>query len=262
MSFDEFRVQAAAGQAISVPTSWTQGRTVFGGLSAGLLAEALGQGTDEDRRLRYLEIGFLRPLAPDTPFRIELEAVSAGRTVAVRSARIVQEEQVRVTALANFVRPLEGTVEIETFKAPDFPSWDDPRAVRIHGPGTPAFTRHIDFRGVTAGRPFSGQGLPELGGWMRFDSPPQAISPAHLVCLIDSWPPVPISYYDRPVPMSSINWQIHFGEPLDGVRGDAFLGYLAHCNFFRDGYGSSSAEVWAADGCLLAKSFQTFVVFG
>ena len=50
-------------------------------------------------------------------------------------------------------------------------------------------------------------------------------------------------------------------EPLDGIRGDEFLGYLARVNFFRDGYGSSTADIWAQDGRLLAKSYQTFVIY-
>lgn len=64
------------------------------------------------------------------------------------------------------------------------------------------------------------------------------------------------------VPLSTINWGIHFAAPLDGVRGDDFLAYLARVNIFRDGYGSSAADISAPDGRLLAKSYQTFVIYG
>ena len=97
---------------------------------------------------------------------------------------------------------------------------------------------------------------------MRFEEAPASISKSHLVCLIDAWPPVAVSYFDRVVPVSTINWVIHFAEPLDGVDGEDFLGYLARLNFFKDGYGSSTADIWAPDGRLLAKSYQTFVIYG
>ena len=134
--------------------------------------------------------------------------------------------------------------------------------MRIRGPGVPAFTQYLDFRVTTKGLPFQGSKVPELGGWMRFDAAPDTITKSHLVCLIDAWPPAPVSYYDQVVPLSTINWGIHFAEPLDGIGGDDFLGYLARVNFFKDGYGSSAADIWAPDGRLLAKSYQTFVMYG
>lgn len=262
MLFDEIRAIAAEHHEVVVPTSWAQGRTVYGGLSAGLLCDALSQGVDPARRLRYLKVGFLRPLETEEPLRIEMEEVSAGRTVVVRSAQITQDGAVRVTAQANFVTRMESSIEIDTFRPPTLPPWNAEAAMRMRGPGLPAFTQHIDFHATTRGLPFRGREVPELGGWMRFETAPGAIKKAHLVCLIDAWPPAAVPYYDRVVPMSSINWGIHFAEPLDGVLGGDFLGYLARVNFFKDGYGSSSADIWAPDGRLLAKSYQTFVIYG
>ena len=262
MLFDEIRTVAAARHEVVVPASWAQGRTVYGGLSAGLLCDAVSQGVDPDRRLRYLKVGFLRPLETESPFRIEMEEVSAGRTVLVRSARIVQDGAARVTAQASFVTRLDSQIEIETFRPPTLKPWNAEGAMRMRGPGFPAFTQFIDFHATTKGLPFQGREIPELGGWMRFETAPDTITSSHLVCLIDAWPPAAVPYYDRMVPLSTVNWGIHFDEPLDGLRGDDFLGYLARVNFFRDGYGSSTADIWAPGGRLLAKSYQTFVIYG
>lgn len=262
MLFDEIRALAAENDELIVPRSWAQGRTVYGGLSAGLLCDAVSQGVDPARRLRYLKVGFLRPLEAEKPFRIEVEEVSAGRTVVVRSAQIIQDGAVKVATQANFVTRLESRIQIHTFRPPRLKPWNAEGVMRMRGPGLPAFTRYIDFHATTNGLPFRGNEVPELGGWMRFETAPDVITKSHLVCLIDAWPPAPVPYYDRVVPMSSINWGIHFAEPLDGVRGDDFLGYLARVNFFSDGYGSSSADIWAPDGRLLAKSYQTFVIYG
>ncbi len=262
MLFDEIRALAGAGAELAVPASWAQGRTVYGGLSAGLLCDAVSDGVDPTRRLRYLEVGFLRPLEAEKPFMIRMEEVSAGRTVVVRTAEIVQESKVRVTVQANFITRLDSETKIETFRPPELKSWNAEGAVPMRGPLLPAFTQFIDFHVTTEGMPFHGPKVAELGGWMRFDAAPETFTKSHLVCLIDAWPPAASPYYERMVPLSSINWGIHFAEPLDGISGDDFLGYLARVNFLKDGYGSSTADIWAPDGRLLAKSYQTFVIYG
>ena len=262
MLFDEIRAVASANDEVVVPASWAQGRTVYGGLSAGLLCDALSQGVSADRRLRYLKVGFLRPLEAEKPFRIEMDEVSAGRTVVVRSAQIIQDGTARVTAQANFVTRLESKIEIETFSPPILRDRNAEGTMHMRGPQLPVFTQYFDFHVTTDGLPFQGRKVPELGGWMRFEAAPDTVTKSHLVCLTDVWPPVPVTYYDRMVPLSTINWGIHFAEPLDGVQGDEFLGYLARVNFFKDGYGSTTADIWAADGRLLAKSYQTVVMYG
>ena len=262
MLYDEIMAEAVANGEVVVPASWAQGRTVYGGLSAGLLCNAASQGVDPNRRLRYLKVSFLKPLETEKPFRIETEEVSTGRTVAVRSAQIIQDDVPRVIVQANFVARMESQIEVETFRPPALQPWNAEGAMRIRGPGAPEFTQFIDFRLTTPGLPFQGSEIPELGGWMRFDTAPDTITKSHLVCLIDAWPPAPVTYLNRVAPMSSVNWGIHFAEPLDGIHGEDFLGYLARVNFFKDGYGSSSADIWAPDGRLLAKSYQTFVIYG
>ncbi len=262
MLFDELRLKVAKSDAAVVPAEWAQGRTVYGGVSAGLLCDAVSRGMDPDRRLRSLDVRFLRPLEAGQPFAIETNEESAGRTVVARSARIMQDGTPRVSLQASFITGLESRIEIGTFRPPTLRPWNAEGTMKMRGPGFPAFTRFIDFHTTTEGLPFRGSEVPELGGWMRFMTAPDIMSTPHLVCLIDAWPPAPVPYYERIVPLSTINWSVHFAEPLDGVSGEDFLGYLARVNFFADGYGSSAADIWAPDGRLLAKSYQTFVIYG
>ncbi len=132
----------------------------------------------------------------------------------------------------------------------------------MRGPQLPAFTCHFDFYVTTGGLPFQGHEASDMGGWMRFEKPPEAFLKPHLVCLIDCWPPAPSPRFDGFVPLSTVNWGIHFAEPLDGIGGADYLGYRAQTNFLKDGYGSSTADVWAPDGRRVARSFQTFLIYG
>lgn len=259
MLFDELLKQARAAGRLTVPASWAQGRTVYGGLSAALLCDAMSRETQ--RPLRYLKTGFLKPLEVEKPFQIRMEEVSGGRTLQVRTAEIIQEGTVRVTSQAHFVAPLESKIEIETFSAPRLENVGSPHTVPLRNDETPAFLRYFDNHVATAGLPFRGHAISELGGWMRFRDPPRQWSASHLVCAIDAWPPAPAPHLEKPANMSTISWGIHFAEPVDGLDPAAFIAYLARVNFFRDGFGSSTADVWDPSGRLLAKSYQTFVIY-
>lgn len=137
MLFDEIRAAAASGDALEVPATWAQGRTVYGGLSAGLLSDAAAQGIDDGRRLRSLKVSFLRPLEAEKTFEIDREELSSGRTVAVCSTQIRQDDVIRVTAQANFVADRESKVAIETFQAPALKPFDAPETFAMRARGFP-----------------------------------------------------------------------------------------------------------------------------
>lgn len=259
MRFEEILSQSRESSRLTLPDSWAQGRTIYGGLSAALLCDSMSRTTD--RSLRYLKTGFLKPLVAEKPFEILTRTVSEGRTLKVSSADIIQDDVVRVTSQAHFVAPLDSSIEIDTFNAPELKPFDCADAVVLKSPPAPACIRYFDIRVTTDSVPFGGGNTPELGGWMRFQDAPEQFSAAHLVCAIDSWPPAPSTFLKKPAPMSTISWGIHFAGPAEQQDPNAYLGYLARINFFKDGFGSSTADIWNKDGRLLAKSYQTFVVY-
>ena len=55
-----------------IPKTWGQGRTAFGGISAGMLYTAVKQQITDDRVLRSFTTNFVGPLMLDTPFSIEV----------------------------------------------------------------------------------------------------------------------------------------------------------------------------------------------
>lgn len=260
MHIDEVLHSIDSGANALITPGWAQGRTTFGGLTGAILCRATAIDTDPARRLRNLEVGFVRPLEAMKPYQIEVETLANGKTVTIKSARIIQEGKVRATARADYVLPLESSVKIDTFVAPRLKQPD--ASAKIAGEHLPNFFGFFDGRVATAGVPFSGQEVPELGGWMRFKDAPETISDAHLVCMIDSWPPTASPYYEGFKPLSTISWSIHFANTPEGLNPEDFLGYHSKVNFGEQGISSSNAEIWGADSRLLAKSVQTNIIYG
>ena len=101
-----------------------------------------------------------------------------------------------------------------------------------------------------------------MGGWMRFRDSDAPLSPAHLVALIDAWPPALLPHLSKRVPASSLSWVLELMHPLPELKCNDWLLYRATIDQAADGYGQTSAGIWTASGDLLALSRQTVTVFG
>lgn len=260
MNIDEILSSIREERETLIPGSWAQGRTIFGGLTAAILCEATVKGTDPARYLRNFEIGFVRPLEALKPFEIQVETLANGKTVTIKSARIIQEGKVRATARADYVLPLESSVVIDTFTHPQLE--EKKGSVPLQGDHLPSFFQYFDNHVATEGIPFYGHEVPELGGWMKFKDAPKKITNSHLICMIDSWPPTASPYYKGFKPLSTLSWSVHFANPNHELSPAVHLGYLAKVNFGENGLSSSHADVWGPGGKLLARSVQTNIIYG
>jgi len=83
---------------------------------------------------------------------------------------------------------------------------------------------------------------------------------AHLITLIDAWPPAVLPLLSKPAPASSVTWSVSFMQPLPQLASDWWL-YRAEIAQAADGYGQTSAHIWDKDGVLVAISTQTVAVF-
>lgn len=72
MNIDELLTIASADDAnsnrlITIPKEWSQGRTVYGGLSAAMLYIAAKRFIHEQRPMRSMTTNFVGPLLPQVP---------------------------------------------------------------------------------------------------------------------------------------------------------------------------------------------------
>ena len=74
---------------LQIPADWSQGRTVFGGLSASLAFVAIRTQIPE-RVLRSFSCQFIGPLFTETGFDIEVKVLREGKNATQASACILQ----------------------------------------------------------------------------------------------------------------------------------------------------------------------------
>ena len=113
------------------------------------------------------------------------------------------------------------------------------------------------------GIPFSSTPARHMGGWVRLrsDVSYDKVTEAHLLALVDAWPPAVLSHLSKPAPGSSLTWTIEFVHPIPSLTTHDWCLYRAEIEHALDGYGHIAARLWTADGQLLALSRQTTTVF-
>jgi len=264
MNFDDYLQQVNQQDTLEIHPSWGQGRTTFGGLSAALILHRIEQGLDDGQVLRSLNVSFCGPLNTAEPFTLSSQSIRVGKSVAHYQGQTVQQDQVTTLVNACFGRERESDIEV---KLP-------PVSCGTPGSGqampfikgiTPEFTQHINFTYVEGGLPFTNNKHNVIRGWMRFNDGERALSNAHLVALIDAWPPTLLQKLKSPAPCASVTWSIEMVTPLSQLPqlpgGSDWLWYEADIRQAHDGYGHTEARIYTADGVLLALSRQLVVVY-
>jgi len=248
--------------ALTVPDDWSQGRTVFGGLSAGLLYQVLKKVVPDQRALRSITFNFVAPLAAGQAFTFAWQILRSGKNATQVSASIVQAGQVCLSALGCFAVDRESSVAVEPAptQLPPFPERFE--SLREIPPGAPQFTRYIDLHISQGDTPFTASRNTSLAGWMRLREPPIAFTDAHAIVLIDAWPPTVLQMLPGPAPASTMSWNIEFVHPHKPLRPDAWLAYEAKTVQAYGGYAHSEAGIFSGDGELMVISRQLIAVFG
>ncbi len=262
MTFDQLLGEWRANRgAKQVPDGWTQGRATFGGLVVAMLYEKMAAEVDPDASLRSLTVSFVGPVAAGT-IDISSATLRTGRSVTQVEGHMRQEGSAVLAGLASFGRGRKSNIEVATGSAPEFSAPDDSEALPYIPGVIPEFTQKFDYRIARGQLPFSGSSDTHLGGWVRFrDGSREPVTIAHLLALIDAWPPAILPMLKQPAPASSLTWTVEFIEPLPEMGADQWWQYLAEVEQAADGYGVVQARLWDAEGRLVAFTRQTVTVF-
>ncbi len=250
-------------QSVTIPAGWSQGRACFGGLMAALQFEAMRARVPANRPVRSLAICFVGPPAIDVPISFEVEILREGKAVSQVLGRAVQNGETMTLIQGSFGAPRESMIAVEGEPAPAFKPVDTVPGLPFVSGIMPEYLRFIDLRWALGGLPFSNTRSAAIGGYVRLrDAEEEKLSEAHLLALVDAWPPAVLPHLNKPAPGSSLTWTIEFVQPLPALTTHDWTQYRAVIEHARDGYGHVAAALWTPKGELLALSRQTVTVFG
>ncbi|AHK15621.1 MAG: thioesterase family protein [Thalassolituus sp.] len=264
--FDHY-YQAAETQAdITLDGSWGQGKTTFGGMSAALALAAIEAAidSDSDKPLRSVSVSFCGPLQTEVPFNIATQSLRQGRSVSHWQAQVHQNDECCTVINACYGSTRNSDIVVSPANQNCGEAGSGQKLPYIAGM-TPEFVKHIDFTYVSGGIPFTNSPHDHVHGWMRFSDCDTQITDAHLLALIDAWPPTTLQKLKRVAPCASVTWNVEMITPLADlakpIEGKDWLYYEADIREAHGGYAHTEARIFSADGALLALSRQLVVVY-
>jgi len=244
-----------------IPKTWGQGRTAFGGISAGMLYSAVKQQVTDNRVLRSFTTNFVGPLSLEAPFSIEVTLLRTGKNVSQFTAHATQEGKSCVFSQACFGVGRESNILVENTEKHDMPLPNKAKFIPQIPKVTPKFLRYFDLAIEDGGIPFTRRKTSHYHGFMRFKHAPEVITDAHIITMIDAWPPTLLQMMKLPAPASTVSWNLEFIHPHKPVSPTDWFGYKAHTRQAADGYGHTEATIWDKDNEVIAISRQTVAVF-
>ncbi len=264
MNFDDYLQHCHTHDSLIIDSSWGQGRTTFGGLSAALLLHKIEQQQSQGDILRSLSVNFCGALLTEKECELRTQTLRLGKSVGHFQGQALQEQNLVTQIMACYGKNRESSILV----APENKSLAEPgqgkRLPYIKGV-TPEFTQHIDFAYSAGGFPFSNSKENHLHGWMRFKDAQGALTNAHLVALIDAWPPAIIQKLKGPAPCATVTWSLDFVQPLTSLAAPlssaTWLWYEVEISQASQGYGHTQAKIYSPNGQLLVQSHQLVVAY-
>ena len=244
-----------------LPSNWGQGRTAFGGITAGLIYHALSQVVDNDRSIRAYHVNFIGPVSFDTPFELVVEELRTGRNMSQYLGKLVQNDRVCVCVQACFGVGRKSKIHVDKLPEHNMAIPKKAKFIPQIPKVTPNFFRHFELAIEQGQIPFSWSKHSHYHGWMRFKQPPATFTPTHLVTMIDCWPPAIIQQLKLPAPVSTVSWDIEFVQPLEVTEENPWFGYQVDTKLAVDGYAHTEATIWDDKQRVVALSRQTIAVF-
>jgi acyl-CoA thioesterase len=227
---------------------WVGDAGPWGGYTSALLTKAVGD-TVPELPVLSLTVHFLRRLAEGRA-EVHVSVESSGSRLAHVSARVVQDGQPGVIALATL-----GRNQQEDFVS-DFPRPDTPPAeeTRRRAESKHPYMQHFDIRPTTLIRPWSGENEGTLAGWIGLVEPRPLDLPL-LAALPDVWMPGTWARLTEPAGKVTVEMTTYFRSEI--ATDDSGWWFIrVRTRHVERGFNDEETEIWGSDGRLLAQSRQ------
>ena len=241
------------GHTVEIPSTWMQGRTAYGGLSAALGLHAAQLSQDDLPPLRSAQVSFIGPLAGGVTITTKL--LRRGRTAAFIQSDIQSEKGLGLRAIYVFMQALESEVDYAHHDAPDIGA-PPPEAELRSGPPE-FFTYNFEYR---ESRHPDIEGKPRFTRWLRLKEREGLDPMIELMAMGDALPPAAVALQSRGAPVSSITWFANVLEPNPATENGWWI-VQTDSDMARHGNSSQYNGLWASDGTPVLAGMQSVALF-
>lgn len=244
------------GWALELPPGWSQGRTVFGGLSVAAMSALGARHVDADRRLRLCSTQLLRPVVAGE-VRGDVSVLREGKGTAVVEVRLIQAAELVALCQLVFVTPREGSLEVAAAAAPPPADVEGLVDLPYLAGVVPEFTQRVQMRWAKGSPPFTGGTERRFEGYCRFREP--AGGAEGVLAMLDVWPSPTLGLLSKPAFASTVSWTAHLIRAPERLEGWCQFEYETAVG--REGFHTAVGRLYDQDGALLGWTEQLVALF-
>ncbi len=254
---DNFFTSGPEHYHCTLPETWKQGRTAFGGLTAAFLAAAIQNDQPDLPPLRTMQVNFIGPAIDE--LRVTSSLLRRGKNNATFRAELDSDAGAGTHGYFTYgvERPLNLTMDYPLKEITKRPEELEPYELSGHAPN---FLVNFDRRWVSGPQFFTQSNDPDMLIWSRLTDPnawDKGLIP--LIVLADT-PPAAFGSLDSIRALSSMNWNINFLTD-DFTTEDGWWLMRSATRFIRDGYSSQLIQIWNSEGRRVMDAMQHIAIF-
>jgi acyl-CoA thioesterase len=238
---------------IEAPEAWTQGRTLYGGMTAALCFEAAKRQLQVEAPLRSAQFTFVGPASGELTFRADL--LRAGRSSTVATVDCASGSGLAARGAFVFGADRSSLVENSIFPPSPLPVAED--CPVFIGP-TGGFHDNFELR-LAAGSPLFSGDRPSFTVWVRFLDPPGVDATTALLAIADALPPAAMARFETFAPISTATWTMDVANVPSSLNGWHLL--HSESDHSANGYSMQTMALWRDSGTLLATGRQAVAIF-
>lgn len=241
---------------VTVPETWMQGRTAYGGLSAALCLEA-ARHLVPDLPVRAVQVAFVGPVNGEVTCRPEI--LRRGKNTVFVSVRMTGEEGVLAECIMTFGASRQSSLDFANIPAPDVPEIETIKPYFRNHQG-PAFAQNFDMLIAGGSLPLSGAKEADVSIWMRHKDEHTPMDAVSLIALADAPPPAAMALFKEPGRISSMTWMAEFLTE-DITTEDRWFLARHTAETARNGYSSQAMMLWNKQRKPVMVGRQTIALF-
>jgi acyl-CoA thioesterase len=243
----------ANNHVITIPPSWHQGRTAYGGLSSVLAYQAARLADADLPPLQSAQIAFVGPLAGEV--EVSAAVLRRGKNTAFVKAEISGSNGVGLSCTFIFMNRRYSHLDYEGLTRPGFPPIPTPENARSGPPEF--FTGHMQYPDK---RLEIGLATNRLASWHRFAEHEGLDHIAELLCIGDALPPSAMGLMTEKGMVSSMNWQLNMLTAAPATT-DGWWYLESETHHAAHGASSQYMTAWNSDGEPMLTGMQSVAIF-
>ncbi len=247
------------GYRASIPDDWRQGRTCYGGLTAGLAVVAAQRSFNDLPPLRSVNVNFVGPVSGDPVFTSKLLRRGRNVTMIDVAAKVGEDVVGTVTCAFGAARESELYAELTALACPT-PEDCVPFTPPQMGDFVPGFFHRFETQLIDGGRPMSGAKEGYIRAWSRHKDASSREGTASFVTLSDVLPPAAMPMFTKMGPVSSMTFLLNILDDTPKSK-DGWWQVETRQTAARGGYSTQVMRFFDYEGRLVAEGLQSVTIF-